>query len=263
MEIRPCIIGPDLSISSDIVYSIIDGPGLPMLGIKGGSWETTLLLGEYREIALGMDLIMPMTLQGTTGKNEADLSLNLTEEQRNMKGSFCGLFGSYFIYPIESGFWVKGTNGKYLLDMRINATGNYTKVFGTIGNDKIEITINMITETTILVRGFHGSQKIEINVIYGNEGIKIKGTHGPHFLDYTVTAGEDRVTTKGITQDGFVNYDMVLEDESSVRIKGKPGKLEADYMLNIYGNGIAVKGDVGLFKADYAFVLGQLDGESE
>jgi hypothetical protein len=180
-----------------------------------------------------------------------------------MKGSFSGLFGSYFIYPIETGYWVKGTNGKQHLDLRINATGKFTKVFGDIGESKTEITFNMITDTTILVRGFQGSQKIEINVIYGNEGIKIKGTHGPSFLDYTITAAEDRVLTKGITCDGFVNYEMIIEDASRIRIKGKPGKIEADYLLNIYANGMSIQGDLGLYKADYAFVLGQFDTESE
>jgi len=263
MDIKPCIIGPDLSINSDIIICMVDEIGIPIPGIIGGSWETVILFGESREIALGIDYCRSLMLKGKTGSSVADIKATSKGERLNLKGSYAGLYGSYYIYPIEGGYWIKGTNGKSNMDIRITTSGTFSKVMGLVNNVKNELSIKMMGDNLIMLKGNEGKNLIEVNISYVDEGIKVKGKNGPHFLDYMITSGEDRITVKGITKDGFIEYHMILESETEIKVIGKPGKVPVDYLITLYENGAAVKGNTGYYKGDYALVLGEGETSEE
>jgi len=257
MEIKPSIVGPDLSINPDIVINLVDTPGLPIPAVMAGSRDIVILFGEDRAIALLLDYCKTFTLKGNTGKNEAEVLSSLEEEQMHVRGSYAGLYGSYYVYPIEGGYWVKGTNGKDQMDIRLTSMGTFTKVAGSVAGKKCEVTITMLAENIVMVRGNVGKEKIDVKIMYGDEGIKIKGNQGEVFLDYGIIPGEDRITVKGVTKDGFIKYSLILESDTEIHIVGKPAVLEADYKIILYENGASVQGKTGFYTSDYAFVIGE------
>lgn len=257
MEIKPSIVGPDLVINPDIVINVVDSPGLPIPAVLAGSRDIVMLFGEDRAIALSVDYCKSVTLKGKTGSNEAEVTSSLKEAQIHVRGSYAGSYGSYYIYPIEGGYWIKGTNGKDHIDVRFTSMGTFTKMAGNVAGKKCEVTITMMGDNVVLIRGEVEKEKIEVNIIYGDEGIKIKGHQGKVFLDYGIYSGEDRITVKGVTKDGFINYSLIPESDTEIHIIGKPGVLEADYRITLYENGASIQGNTGFYKSDYAFVLGE------
>ncbi|MCD4783823.1 MAG: hypothetical protein K8T10_08370 [Candidatus Eremiobacteraeota bacterium] len=257
MEIKPSIVGPNLTINPDIIINLVDFLGLPIPAVMAGSRDIVMLFGEDRAVALSVDYCKTFTLKGKTGSNEAEVISSLKEAQVHVRGSYAGLYGSYYIYPIEGGYWIKGTNGKDQMDMRLTSMGTFTKIAGNVAGKKCEVTITMLGDDVVSVRGEVGEEKIEVNIIYGDEGIKVKGHQGDVFLDYGIFTGEDRITVKGITKDGFVNYSLIMESDTEIHVVGKPGILEADYRITLYENGASILGKTGFYKSDYAFVLGE------
>lgn len=262
MDIKPCIIGPDLTIYPDIIICMVDEPGIPIPGIIGGSWETVLLVGENREIALSMDFAHNLELKGKTGSTDADIKASSIGGELKITGSYAGLYGSYVMFPVEGGYWIKGTNGKSHMDIRITTAGTFNKVQGEVAGAKCELSISMYSENIIMVQGFEGKDKITVYITYTDEGIKVKGTHGPHNLDYMISTLEDRITIKGMTKDGFIDYQMIINSDSEVNVVGKPGRVPVDYKINVFENGASVKGNTGMYFGDYAFVIKGL-GEEE
>lgn len=256
MEIRPCIIGPELSINPDIVINFVPEEGIPVPGIIGGTWETVLLIGENQEIALRLDLVKSLILKGMTGSKETEVTASIVEGQINIKGLYAGNYGNYFVYNVEQGvYWTKGTDGKQNLDVRYNTIGSFLKVVGEVNRKKYEVNIQTISEDKKLVKGNYGDQQIMIFITYKEEGIQVKGKSGGANIDYLISSLGDRIKVSGVNHEGYINYEMIMESETEIHIVGKTGKVPADYMITLYDNGASIQGNTGFFKSDLAFVI--------
>lgn len=263
MDVRPCIIGPELEINPDIVVTIDEEAGIPFPGILVSSREPVMLIGENFDVALNLEYCTNLQFNGKTGKYDLTLASLFEEGQVHVKGMYAGLFCDYFITPIDSGFMVKGDVGNHNVKLRVDTIGSICRVAGKIEEKEINFSLETLTDNTYLAKGFLGDNTIKLNMTYKEGGINVKGKNEKANVDYTIASLGDKIKMSGITVDKFTNLIFSLEDENQLHVTGKPCKVPVDYTLTVYENGVSIKGNTGLYHSDYIFVVGDDEEDSE
>jgi hypothetical protein len=256
MEIRPCIIGPELMINPHIVMNLFEDAKFPAPGISLTSDEVFLVIGESHEIALSLDLCKDLQLKGKTGEYDTFLSCSNKEGPYCIKGSFGGLVGDFYIAPIEGGFKLDGQAGRDMFSVRVNFVSDLPIVTGVINSKPINISTTELAPRIFGVRGNYRGNLIDMQINYEETGeIQIKGRNEGVPVDYNVKSYGDRIVLDGITRFDFSKVTFALSDDNEFHITGSPYKVPVDYFLTLYENGVSIAGSTGYFKSDYAFVV--------
>lgn len=258
MDIRPSIIGPDFSINPDLVIQLFEKVQFPAPGIMISSREPVIIFGESAEVGISLKRCTNVELQGTMGKNEANLYCRFEEGQYRVKGLFAERFSNYSIIPLKDGsLRLTGELGNKPFDLRMIASHALCSMDGSVFGVPVSYRLDQLTESSYSVKGKEGDNAIAIKIFYTDTGINIKGNHGAVFVEYTVANTESGIEMKGITKDKYSTLSFELESETEIHVAGKPYQVPVDYMINLYENGVAFNGNTGFFKSEYGFVTAE------
>lgn len=261
MMIRPCIIGPELAINMDVVINFFHSAGIPIPGIIASSWETVMLIGPCQEICLSLNGAGNLLLRGHMGNNEADFTSIHESGQYNVMGTYGTLLGKYVVYPKETGYWLKGNDGRRELDLQVAALGKYSRVTGRVDRRDFEILLNMFTEDTILIKGEYDKTNTDLKVTLSEKEVAVSGKIWKDYVDYKIFVEDTRITTRGMSQFGYIDYTMQIIGNNDIQVTGRPGSVPVDYNISLYENGASVFGNTGFFHADWGFVIQEDESE--
>ncbi len=256
MDIRPSIIGPDLSINPDLVMIPFERVEFPMPGLMVSTRDLVLLMGDNQEVGLSLDLCRNLQMQGSTGKGETDLFCRFEDGQYRVKGLFGQNYCEYSIIPLQDGSYrMTGDVAGGTFNLRVFSSPSLCTMNGTIRGVPVEYKLDTLSQDSYAVKGKEGDKELDVRIFYKEEGIRIQGNHGGIFVEYTVASTGEQIEMKGITKNKFSSMNFVLEDETQLHITGKPFHLPVDYRINLYDNGVAFSGNTGVTNIEYGFVI--------
>lgn len=256
MDIRPIIVGPDLSINPDLVLQPFAEVNYPTPAIQVSTRDIIIIFGENSEVGVGLEYCRNVELQGHTGKKEVDMFCKFENGQYHIKGLFDGNYSEYFINELKDGSYrLSGNAANIPFDFRIISNPNICSLGGKINGERVDYELDEIDVGTLRVKGKEGEKNIEVNILYTDEGIKIKGNHGSTFVEYSIISTGEEIKMSGITQDKFSNMNIAMTAENELAITGKPSKVPVDYNITLYENGVAFNGNTGFHHSEYGFIL--------